>query len=605
MLEPEEMETAAGGMDSEIEDYQRELLTIEAAGLLAASTLAGYHAARDRITRQMMTAAAKHAPRLRKAAVRTYSQALRYSAVEDAEAARMSESVRRYHVAEARMRAEQAAEAFRAEPLAREMARSASNDMMCRATGLAVARASSGAAGYERAVASAVADLASRGVTAFTYTRVVDGVPRTVRMSADAYVRQRLLTDIKRETYESTLSAAGISGANLVAVSCTITCRDTHAPWEGRIYQLNGSGKYPNFYERTMYVYGTNPNWAEGLGGYNCNHSFRIYHPGIKRDDPLKDTGYTRHEAAEIVGRQRTLERSIRASKRQREVMRANGLDTSIVGARLRRQTAALNQLIADHPQILRREIWRERTGEAIRRAQGTEGVVHLDATAAAEVRRQAAITQAARAAKRKPYEWTNPTVSALAKPEDVARYLSSNFGIEARDGFQELPLDMQRAATAGISRAAELYGDMYVSYIGAMEKNRSKIGSYTPMYRKILIAEDADDAYAVSLHEAIHAIDAYKSSKMRGYASTADLEAYNMHSKKVLAAALKDMGWRSNSLKYKDELYRIFWRDLDEVARYMKKPGEIVAHAIELNETGRSSEFTKAVARRFAEQWR
>ena len=61
-------------------------------------------------------------------------------------------------------------------------------------------------------------------------------------MSADAYVRQRLLTDIKRETYEATLSAAGISGANLVAVSCTITCRDTLAPWEGRIYQLNGSG---------------------------------------------------------------------------------------------------------------------------------------------------------------------------------------------------------------------------------------------------------------------------------------------------------------------------------------------------------------------------
>jgi len=604
MLEPEEMETAAGGMDSEIEDYQRELLTIEAAGLLGASTLAGYHAARERITREMMTAAAKHAPKLRKAAARTYSQALRYSAVEDAEAARMSEGVRQYHVAEARMRAEQAAEAFRAEPLAREMARSASNDMMRRATGLAVARASSGAAGYERAVASAVADLSARGVTAFTYTRVVDGIPRTVRMSADAYVRQRLLTDIKRETYETTLSAAGISGANLVAVSCTITCRDTHAPWEGRIYQLNGSGKYPNFYERTMYVYGTNPNWAEGLGGYNCNHSFRIWHPGIRRDDPLKDTGYTRHEAAEIVGRQRTLERGIRASKRQREVMRANGLDTNIVGARLRRQTAALNQLIADHPQILRREIWRERTGEAIRRAQGTEGVVHLDATAAAEVRRQAAITQAARAAKRKPYAWTNPAVSALAKPEDVARYLSSNFGIEARESFQALPLDTQRAATAGIARAVELYGEMDAAYIKAMVKNYENIGAYTTTPGTIHIAENADDAYAVGLHEAIHAIDAYKSSKMREFASTSGIRAYNIHSKKVLDAALKDMGWRSNSRKYSDELMRIFWYEPKEVKRYIKQPWEIVAHAIELNETGRASEFTKAVARRFAEKW-
>lgn len=229
---------------------------------------------------------------------------------------------------------------------------------------------------------------------------------------------------------------------------------------------------------------------------------------------------------------------------------------------------------------------------------------MHLDTTAAAEVRRQAAITQAARAAKRKPYEWTNPAVSALAKPEDVARYLSSNFGIEARESFQALPLDTQRASTAGIARAVELYGEIDVTYIKAMVKNYENIGAYTTTPGTIHIAENADDAYAVGLHEAIHAIDAYKSSKMREFDSTSGIRAYNIHSKKVLDAALKDMGWRSNSRKYSDELMRIFWYEPKEVKRYIKQPWEIVAHAIELNETGRASEFTKAVARRFAEKW-
>lgn len=216
--------------------------------------------------------------------------------------------------------------------------------------------------GYERAAKAAMRRFEDAGITCAVYDR--NG--RKVRLSLQAVVNRELSSIGNRALFDQTISLAKRTGDNLVEVNTTANCRESHASWQGGIYQLEGSGEHRNFY--------TACRWGDpvnGIGGYNCGHRFRIYRPadGRRFGDPLDGTGYTTEDARRLKGAQRRYERIIRNAKLEIEAIDRSGIDDA-TKAELKRAARArmadartrMNMLIAEHPKLLKREQWREKT---------------------------------------------------------------------------------------------------------------------------------------------------------------------------------------------------------------------------------------------------
>lgn len=360
MLSSEEIDDATQGLLDEISEYALELMGAICACLRIVHSPRDLMSAHTQIRRMTSAILADRRTKIDRAIDAAYTQAYVKSATQDITDAHITSSVAVSISTEARLKAIKAAQDFKRLKVPNVMAREAINDLVRRAGIIAQIGASAGEVSYTQAVDRAVKDLAAKGITAYTYRREVDGAIQTVRMNADAYVRQRMLTDVHRGTAEMTLKAAHLSGANLVAVSLSPTCRPSHAPWEGRTYQLVGSGRFANFYAATKYVGGAYADWVEGLCGYNCRHTFRIVSSPTRAKNPLDGTGYTQKDARDAVAYQRKLERDIRALKRERALREAGGLDTKAVNAAIRAKQRQMREHINRHKEILRRESWRE-----------------------------------------------------------------------------------------------------------------------------------------------------------------------------------------------------------------------------------------------------
>lgn len=215
--------------------------------------------------------------------------------------------------------------------------------------------------GYERALSLALRDLAAEGVSAYTYTRE-DGT--VVSVPVDVGIRRAMETEANQMLIEQTLDNAEANGDNYVRVNETANARPSHAVWQGRVYQIRGSGRYPNFYEACHVG-----DMVNGIGGYNCGHRVEIWHPGAPeaREDPLRGTGYSTEEARRLTSRQRALENDIRKGKRAIELMEEQGLDDTPECVRqrklLRKRRARLKNLVEENRAVLRRQgEYRERT---------------------------------------------------------------------------------------------------------------------------------------------------------------------------------------------------------------------------------------------------
>lgn len=159
--------------------------------------------------------------------------------------------------------------------------------------------------------------------------------PSGYKSKIDVAVRRAVLTGVSQATGELQLDRAKEMGCKYVETSAHIGARNVgtgpanHEEWQGRVFQLEGSDKYPNFYEETGY--GT----IEGLCGINCRHSFFPFYEGISKraytDEELKEINNKKvkynnkemsvYEATQI---QRKAERNIRADKR--ELAKLNGI---------------------------------------------------------------------------------------------------------------------------------------------------------------------------------------------------------------------------------------------------------------------------------------
>lgn len=211
--------------------------------------------------------------------------------------------------------------------------------------------------GYPEAMKRAISALAREGITEYTYTRA-DGT--VVHVPVDVAVRRELVRSGKSRQDKQQLDLAKRTGVNLVDVSFCGDARESHAVWQGKRYQLNGSGKYPNFYDACHVG-----DMVEGFGGYNCHHTLKLRFSDddpFYFDDPLEGTGYTNEEVRKLTTKQRRLENHIRKAKREVQTLEKLGLDASDAKAEVRYYQKKIRDLVSEHKSVLSRDSkrWRE-----------------------------------------------------------------------------------------------------------------------------------------------------------------------------------------------------------------------------------------------------
>lgn len=185
-------------------------------------------------------------------------------------------------------------------------AAAAANRQLSDALDLAYLECASGAFTPQEANFEAVRKLGQDGLKCVNYES-----GRTDQL--DVAVRRAVVTGIGKTCCDMQLDLAKEMDSELVEVTAHLGARPSHAEWQGQIYSLKkGHPKYPYFYDATGYGTG------DGLGGWNCRHSFFPYFEGLSvaanaptfsKEENLEE--YTNTQ------KQRAYERSIRKSKRE------------------------------------------------------------------------------------------------------------------------------------------------------------------------------------------------------------------------------------------------------------------------------------------------
>lgn len=165
----------------------------------------------------------------------------------------------------------------------------------------------SGAVSYTQAVREAVDTVAQNGVI----VRYPTGHRDTIETATARAVR----TGISQASGDISMQRMKEQEWDIILVSAHIGARTgdgganpgNHLWWQGQFYSRTGRNKrFPPF---SLTGYGT----GEGLGGWNCRHSFG---PGDGVNNPYKDIQTADNERMEkLEQRQRALERRIRKTK--------------------------------------------------------------------------------------------------------------------------------------------------------------------------------------------------------------------------------------------------------------------------------------------------
>ena len=165
----------------------------------------------------------------------------------------------------------------------------------------------SGAVSYTQAVREAVETVSQNGVV----VQYPTGHKDTIETATARAVR----TGISQASGDISMQRMKEQEWDIILVSAHIGARTgdgganpgNHLWWQGQFYSRTGQDKrFPPF---SLTGYGT----GEGLGGWNCRHSFG---PGDGANNPYKDIQTADNERMEkLEQRQRALERRIRKTK--------------------------------------------------------------------------------------------------------------------------------------------------------------------------------------------------------------------------------------------------------------------------------------------------
>ena len=220
----------------------------------------------------------------------------------------------------------------------------------------------SGIYDYGTSIRGALRDMADQGIAGATYRRG----NRYVKYSIEGTVRRDTITAVHQLANKGAEEITKEIGAKYVEVSAHIGARvhDTnpianHAGWQGKVYKLEGSDKYPNLKESTGY-----PDDIQGLGGVNCRHRMFPFFPGISVPNPHQIDEKENRKVYEATQKQRAMERGIRSIKKRLIVAKASG-DMNLAKAYRKRLTdkqAEIEKFCKDNG--LRRQTEREMVQE-------------------------------------------------------------------------------------------------------------------------------------------------------------------------------------------------------------------------------------------------
>lgn len=232
----------------------------------------------------------------------------------------------------------------------------------------------SGTVSYQQACANAVRLLTQSGLRHIDYK---NGVTRQI----DTAVRNAVLTASAQLSGEIMQANIEESGVAYVQVSAHWGARDSHAVWQGKVYSL------AEF--RSVCGYGE-PSNPDHIYSYNCRHTHYPYWPGISEPveyppepGPFEADGktYTYYQATQ---RQRAMERSIRAMKRDALAQDAMGDKGALAAAKIRldEKTAAYKRFSAQvnmRPRLERTQVFGyDRSAAAKGRAAVREEIKRL-----------------------------------------------------------------------------------------------------------------------------------------------------------------------------------------------------------------------------------
>lgn len=176
---------------------------------------------------------------------------------------------------------------------------------------------SSGAFTMDQAVDNVVTQLSKDGLGAVEYKS-------GVRRQLDTAVRTAVRSSVNKTACKAQEQNLNDFECNLVEVTSHLGARPDHQIWQGKIYwRLHKYKNYGNFIEATHYGKG------DGLGGWNCRHSFYPFFEGISEKTFEHYKSKENNELYELQQQQRYNERKIREWKRRRDVKKAAGLDAS------------------------------------------------------------------------------------------------------------------------------------------------------------------------------------------------------------------------------------------------------------------------------------
>ena len=206
-----------------------------------------------------------------------------------------------------------------------------------RSLDLALLKVSTGTYSYRQACDDVIKEFTRSGLRTVDYAS-----GRTYQV--DTAVRMIVRTSTAQLAGKITEANCKTTGQDLVIISQHLGSRDTHVYFQNKVYSMSGkSKKYPDIHAPLGEgcAYGR----PEGLQGPNCTHMFYPFWEGIseipeplKEPDPVEYKGrtYTRYEATQQM---RTMEREIRALKREKYVARTGGevehLNAQIHAARI------------------------------------------------------------------------------------------------------------------------------------------------------------------------------------------------------------------------------------------------------------------------------
>ncbi len=180
----------------------------------------------------------------------------------------------------------------------------------------------------------AIHDLCAKGITTVSY-------PSGHVDNLEVAVRRALVTGVNQSALQIQMELADELGCDLVETTAHAGARPSHALWQGKVFSLRGkTSGYVTLEAGTGYGTG------DGLGGWNCRHSFHPFFEGstpaysedLLRSYEEKKYTYNGKDLTEYeaMQQQRYFERGIRRWKREYAAMEAGGYDSTEAAVRLK-----------------------------------------------------------------------------------------------------------------------------------------------------------------------------------------------------------------------------------------------------------------------------